>query len=495
MNEIPFKIGSSLKWISGISSKTTCKDIMISLLETENLLDCAEETVHHHFALIESWREVSKVLPANSLILKIWTAWGEEQENVSFTVKRIKNPKREKREVISSKNQSVSEENKCKAQKRLKRRNSSNSHDTLHPKALAKSRQTMSKDIQEQMKKIISQGEIIRRHLDQLKSLEIKEKSEKSKSKDTLIDNEDLNDSGHVTDVSETNEENDLNHIQKDISESICDTFKASDNIVGEHSPNETDLRINSDELVSEEETNIFFESFEDTDTGTYILEEVHRMNRLLESKEEQLLTLDLEIKMYTMHNMQQNVKDLTKEFPAMLCFDNEVKTFRELNANLLKEISQNSSLIENLQETTDNRKKLVSQLEFDVNVIERESKRLQMDLLKVDGIGIDLPKEKNDSEQNVLMNIPTPLSSSSSEYCQTSSSEKSVKFCDQDDVFSPSSSICFNPLSIESGSLRRSILKNENDLKPEYGSDVSSDTGVSSLSSSEGDYSLSTLV
>ena len=142
---------------------------MISLLETENLLDCAEETVHHHFALIESWREVSKVLPANSLILKIWTAWGEEQENVSFTVKRIKNPRREKSEEMTSKNQSVSEENKCKAQKRLKRRNSSNSHDTLHPKALAKSRQSMSKDIQEQMKKIISQGEIIRQHLDQLK--------------------------------------------------------------------------------------------------------------------------------------------------------------------------------------------------------------------------------------------------------------------------------------------------------------------------------------
>ena len=41
----------------------------------------------------------------------------------------------------------------------------------------------------------------------------------------------------------------------------------------------------------------------------------------------------------------------------------------------------------------------------------------------------------------------------------------------------------------------KRSGLQTELSKKLEYGSDSSSDTGVCSLSSSEGDYSLSTLV
>ena len=34
--------------------------------------------------------QVSKVLPPSSLILKIWLAWGDEQQNVLFTVKRVR---------------------------------------------------------------------------------------------------------------------------------------------------------------------------------------------------------------------------------------------------------------------------------------------------------------------------------------------------------------------------------------------------------------------
>ena len=35
------------------------------------------------------------MLSPNSLIAKIWLAWGEEQQNVLFTVKRIKTERRE----------------------------------------------------------------------------------------------------------------------------------------------------------------------------------------------------------------------------------------------------------------------------------------------------------------------------------------------------------------------------------------------------------------
>jgi len=498
MNEIPFKIGSSLKWISGISSETTCKDIMISLLKTEKLFDCSEETVHHHYALVESWREVSKVLPANSLILKIWIAWGEEQQNVAFTVKRIKNPRKDRSDKTFSDINPVNEQNLSKGQKRIKRRNSRSTYDTLHPKAFSKSRHSMSKDIQEQMKKIINQGETIRRHLDLIKNNDFEAEIEETKSKKDYTVNEDLNDSGHVTDVSESNtDEPGLPGGKPSVPENPADDFDFNDSSdkVCEYIQN---LHCNGDSRVSNEGTN---ESVEDTAHCIDMLEQVHRLNRILESKEEQLLSLNLEIKMLTETKLESNSEtfQFSLESAATSCFDAEVKIFRELNAKLLKDISENSSVIENLQDETDNRKKLVTQLEFDVNVIERESKRLQTDLLKIEGIGSDIQDKPSDAgEQNVSIELTTPFSFNTSDSYQTASVTKSVKFLDKSENFSFTSSQFQNKRKEQNIYFGRSILKSEHGLKFEFaldGSDASSDTGVSSLSSSEGDYSLSTLV
>ena len=54
--EIPFRLSSSTKWISGIAEDTTCRDILVAVLRAENLLDCEEDIVHHHYALVETWR-------------------------------------------------------------------------------------------------------------------------------------------------------------------------------------------------------------------------------------------------------------------------------------------------------------------------------------------------------------------------------------------------------------------------------------------------------
>ena len=68
------------------------------------------------------------MLPPTSLILKIWTAWGEEQDCVSFTVKRVKrNPKE------------VEGDEPGVGRRRVRRRNSK-AGDTLHPRALARER-------------------------------------------------------------------------------------------------------------------------------------------------------------------------------------------------------------------------------------------------------------------------------------------------------------------------------------------------------------------
>ena len=66
----------------------------------------------------------------------------------------------------------------------------------------------------------------------------------------------------------------------------------------------------------------------------------------------------------------------------VLSCLDTEVARYRDLNARLLAEIQENKGQLAELGRTTDTRRKMVTQLEFDVNVIERESKRLQVEIV-----------------------------------------------------------------------------------------------------------------
>lgn len=179
-------------------------------------------------------------------------------------------------------------------------------------------------------------------------------------------------------------------------------------------------------------------------------------------------------------------------ESQAASCFDEEVKTFKELNVKLLKEIKDNSLLIENLQENSDERKKLITQLEFDVNVIERESKRLQTDLLKITQIGKDL------HEETIVNTEVTPLQNQLRSSCNTSSRglfQRGITICKKNDNHALNASRTNTCVLSEKLVGCKSLTNGDLDSKLEYHSDESSDTGFSSLSSSEGDYSLSTLV
>ena len=108
------------------------------------------------------------------------------------------------------------------------------------------------------------------------------------------------------------------------------------------------------------------------------LLESVHRLNCLLESKEEEVVTLATTLRMVTCN------QDTAAPAPdqVLSCLDTEVARYRDLNARLLAEIQENKGQLAELGRTTDTRRKMVTQLEFDVNVIERESKRLQVEIV-----------------------------------------------------------------------------------------------------------------
>ena len=110
-----------------------------------------------------------------------------------------------------------------------------------------------------------------------------------------------------------------------------------------------------------------------DRDNVYNLLENIHRLNCLLESKEEEVLTLGSTV-------------SLVREAPGVVdsvgvrhCFDDEISRYRDLNARLLSEIEDNSGQLADMVRSRDQRRKMVTQLEFDVNIIERESKRLQV--------------------------------------------------------------------------------------------------------------------
>ena len=108
------------------------------------------------------------------------------------------------------------------------------------------------------------------------------------------------------------------------------------------------------------------------------LLESVHRLNCLLESKEEEVVTLATTVRMVT------GTSHTAAPAPDQVvsCLDGEVARYRDLNARLLAEIQENKGQLAELGRTTDSRRKMVTQLEFDVNVIERESKRLQVEIV-----------------------------------------------------------------------------------------------------------------
>ena len=110
------------------------------------------------------------------------------------------------------------------------------------------------------------------------------------------------------------------------------------------------------------------------------MLEKLHRINKVLESKEEQILTMKFECEALT-----EGTETLEAPNPT---FNREVGEYRRVNAALLRNIADNSTMLRGLKEESEERKKEVARLEFDVNLIERESKRLESDLVKVKSIG-----------------------------------------------------------------------------------------------------------
>uniref|UniRef100_A0A1A7X6R9 Ras association (RalGDS/AF-6) domain family (N-terminal) member 10a n=1 Tax=Iconisemion striatum TaxID=60296 RepID=A0A1A7X6R9_9TELE len=78
------------KLVSGLTKRTTCADVVKVLLEDQNLQQGASAAMlsgsPQSYCLVEKWRGFERILPNKTKILRLWSAWGDEQENVRFVL-------------------------------------------------------------------------------------------------------------------------------------------------------------------------------------------------------------------------------------------------------------------------------------------------------------------------------------------------------------------------------------------------------------------------
>lgn len=78
------------KLVFGLTKRTTCADVVKVLLEDQNLQQGAAAPMlsgsPQSYCLVEKWRGFERILPNKTRILRLWCAWGGEQENVRFVL-------------------------------------------------------------------------------------------------------------------------------------------------------------------------------------------------------------------------------------------------------------------------------------------------------------------------------------------------------------------------------------------------------------------------
>ncbi|XP_076879755.1 ras association domain-containing protein 10 [Brachyhypopomus gauderio] len=89
-NKISVWVCREEKLVSGLSKRTTCADVIKVLQEDQNFQQCVSAAMlsgsPRSYCIVEKWRGFERILPNKTKILRLWNAWGEEQENVRFVL-------------------------------------------------------------------------------------------------------------------------------------------------------------------------------------------------------------------------------------------------------------------------------------------------------------------------------------------------------------------------------------------------------------------------
>ncbi|XP_069686409.1 ras association domain-containing protein 10-like [Periplaneta americana] len=172
--EIPVWVNSRLRWVTGIGRKTTCDDVIAVLLRGEEEGRGTTLQDGQGYAIMERWRRMERPLDGRSRILRVWNAWGDAQNEVRFTLKKVTDW-----EADSGRGSPSTSLTRRRKHHRGSKLPWPPHHQTLHPRRLAQLHHhhhhnqkdlnnKLPETIERLMKLILAQGETIQNQLRRL---------------------------------------------------------------------------------------------------------------------------------------------------------------------------------------------------------------------------------------------------------------------------------------------------------------------------------------
>jgi hypothetical protein len=125
-------------------------------------------------------------------------------------------------------------------------------------------------------------------------------------------------------------------------------------------------------------------------------VERVERLNGRLERTEEDIVALRFELAMLTEPGGGRVDSPLD-------CFNTEVTKYRDINARLLEEITENRGRLQRAGERHEIKQKMVRRVEFDMNFVEREGRLLEEGLGRLEALETQLEEEEEEAGQPEL--------------------------------------------------------------------------------------------
>ncbi|XP_042211747.1 ras association domain-containing protein 10-like [Homarus americanus] len=152
------------KWVTGVTRRTTCHDIIKALLRAQHN-GRADDSDVIQYVIVERWRKVERPLDHEQRILKVWRTWGEAVGEVRFSLRRV----RDGENGGVNNNSSGRPE---RSRRRQKWKHAHGSKETLHPKKLAREDPKFSETMERLMRLVVAQGETIQAQLRRLQERE-----------------------------------------------------------------------------------------------------------------------------------------------------------------------------------------------------------------------------------------------------------------------------------------------------------------------------------
>ncbi|XP_073839597.1 meru [Musca autumnalis] len=99
-NEITIWLGDEPRYVSGVTNKTTCNDIIKALIDDEircgnyeycqRLKDGTASRDYSDYVITECWRGIERSYDGNMAILPVWKAWSRVQNEIRLSLKHHK---------------------------------------------------------------------------------------------------------------------------------------------------------------------------------------------------------------------------------------------------------------------------------------------------------------------------------------------------------------------------------------------------------------------